>query len=41
MAGVGLAGDDGPGILASIALLSAWAGVFTLAAIRVIKRDLT
>jgi len=41
MAGVGLAGDDGPGILASLALLSAWAGVFTLAATRVVERDVT
>ena len=41
MAAVGLAGDDGPGILASLALLSAWAGVFTLAATRVVERDVT
>jgi hypothetical protein len=41
MAGVGMAGEDGPGILASVALLSAWAGVFTLAATRVVKRDVT
>jgi hypothetical protein len=41
MAAVGLAGDDGPSILASLALLSAWAGVFTLAATRVVKRDVT
>jgi len=36
-----LAGDDGPSIAASLALLTAWAGVFTLAATRVIKRDVT
>ena len=41
MAAVGLAGDDGPSILASLALLSAWAGVFTFGATRVIKRDVT
>ena len=41
MAAVGLAGDDGPSILASLALLSAWAGVFTLAATRVVERDVT
>jgi len=41
MAAVGLAGDDGPSIAASLALLTAWVGVFTLAATRVIKRDVT
>lgn len=41
MAAVGLAGDDGPGILASLSLLAAWAGVFTLGATRFIKRDVT
>ena len=41
MAAVGLAGDDGPGILASLSLLAAWAGVFTLGATRFIKLDVT
>jgi hypothetical protein len=41
MAAVGLAGDDGPGILASLSLLAAWAGVFTVGATRFIKLDVT
>ena len=41
LAAVGLAGEDGPGIAASLALLTAWAGVLGLAATRCIKRDVT
>ena len=41
LAAVGMAGDDGPGIAASLALLTAWAGVLVLAATRVIERDVT
>jgi ABC-2 type transport system permease protein len=41
LAAVGMAGDDGPGILASLSLLGAWAGVFVLVANRFTKLDVT
>jgi hypothetical protein len=41
LAAVGMAGDDGPGIAASLALLSAWAVVLGFGASRFIKRDVT
>jgi ABC-2 type transport system permease protein len=41
LAAVGLAGDDGPGIGASLALLVVWAGAFGLGATRTGKLDVT
>jgi hypothetical protein len=41
LAAVGMAGDDGPGIAPSLALLAGWAGVLTLAATHVVERDVT
>jgi ABC-2 type transport system permease protein len=41
MAAVGLAGDNGPSILAALSLLAVWAGALSLAASRFIKLDVT
>lgn len=41
LAAVGLAGDDGPSIAPSLALLAGWAGLLTLSATHVVKRDVT
>jgi ABC-2 type transport system permease protein len=41
MAAVGLAGDDGPSILASLALLAFWASLFGFGATRSSKLDVT
>ena len=41
LAAVGLAGDDGPGILAALSVLVAWTAVLTLVARRFIRLDVT
>jgi ABC-2 type transport system permease protein len=41
LAAVGLGGDDAPGIVTALALVSAWASLLGLAAGRAIRRDVT